>query len=176
MTRRPAVLFCAAVIAASTALTSAHASPVSVEGEVLDVVATILDVHPQVVDIAAQTPQGTEITLGTDVLFAFGSAELPPQADTLLAGLIERASTSPGRIVIAGHTDGIGDDTSNQVLSEQRARAVSEYIGGRVRGAFLESAGYGEGQPLVPELTAAGEDDPAARATNRRVTITLYGA
>lgn len=173
MRRRPA-LVCAAVLAVSSlAPAPAGATPVGVRGEVLGVVATVLDVAPEVVDVAARTAQGTEIVLGTDVLFAFGSAELPAGTDALLAGLLERAAAAPGRITVAGHTDGIGDAAANQVLSEQRARAVADRIALRVAGAAVESVGFGETQPLVPEVDAAGDDDPAARAANRRVTVVL---
>jgi len=180
--RRPAPLITALALALAATLTAtsspAHASPTADngDGEVLDVVVTILDVRPQVVDIAARTAQGTEVVLGADVLFAFGSAQLPAQVDELLTGVLERAAANPGRIVVAGHTDGIGDEASNQALSEQRARAVGAYLGERVSAALVESVGYGETQPLRPEVTAGGEDDPAARATNRRVTITFAGS
>ncbi|WP_369056242.1 OmpA family protein [Kineococcus terrestris] len=176
--RRAAAVLCAGalVVTSAPAAAASPAAVVDVRPDVRDVVATVLDVRPEVVDVAPRTDEGVEIVLGADVLFAFGSADLPPGVDELLAGVVERAAAAPGRIVVAGHTDGIGDDASNQVLSEQRARAVSDYLGQRVPGAQVESTGFGETQPLVPELTPAGDDDPAARAVNRRVTITLEDA
>jgi len=40
-------------------------------------------------------------------------------------------------------------------------------------GVTLTPRAYGFTRPLVPERTAAGADDPAARARNRRVEITF---
>lgn len=137
---------------------------------VLDVAPGVLDVEPRVEDVVVETPQGESISVGSDVLFAFGSAELTPAAADQLAGVNARiAAEGPTAVRVEGHTDGIGDDAANQTLSEQRAAAVAAVLN---TGAPVQQVGFGESQPLFPE-TVSGEDDPAARAKNRRVTIVL---
>jgi OOP family OmpA-OmpF porin len=73
------------------------------------------------------------------------------------------------KLDIAGHTDNSGTPEKNQVLSEQRARAVLEYLLSRsgVAKERLSSAGYGSARPL------AGNDTPEGRAINRRVEFVL---
>ena len=71
-------------------------------------------------------------------------------------------------IVVSGHTDSTGSDSHNQTLSEERADSVSRYIGAKgVTGARIDTAGFGETQPIADNGTAEG------RAQNRRVELTL---
>ncbi|WP_432495410.1 OmpA family protein [Kineococcus auxinigenes] len=152
----------------------AAARVVAVPERVVAVEAGVRDVAPRVVDVVRPVAGGTSITLGTDVLFAFGSARLPPGAGDLLAGVVARLrQVEPAAVLVEGHTDGIGDAGANQVLSEQRAAAVAAALAADAGGVRVEQRGAGETQPLRPETTPAGDDDPAARAANRRVTITL---
>ncbi len=68
------------------------------------------------------------------------------------------------KIRIEGHTDDVGTDAQNQVLSEKRAKAVFEALTKRkVDPTRLEPKGFGRSQPLVKETT------DAAREQNRRV-------
>lgn len=71
-------------------------------------------------------------------------------------------------VVVSGHTDSTGSDQHNQLLSEQRANSVANYL--RSREIFterLDTVGFGEGQPI------ASNNDAQGRELNRRVEITL---
>ncbi len=71
-------------------------------------------------------------------------------------------------VAISGHTDSVGSSSSNQVLSEQRARAVANYLRTRkISDARFEVIGLGENYPIADNSTAQG------RAENRRVELTL---
>lgn len=71
-------------------------------------------------------------------------------------------------IVASGHTDNIGSESDNQVLSESRARAVSDYlIANKVESARVEAIGFGETLPIGDNASASG------RELNRRVELTL---
>ena len=72
-------------------------------------------------------PVYEKVTLGTDVLFAFDSAELKPTARDRLDGLVQKIDSFPEleRVRITGHADRIGSDAYNQALSERRARSVA---------------------------------------------------
>ena len=67
------------------------------------------------------------------------------------------------KIEVSGHTDNQGNATANQVLSENRAKAVVEFL---IRNGIEESrlafAGYGQNQPIATNDTDEG------RQLNRR--------
>lgn len=114
------------------------------------------------------------VTLAADVLFAFDSAELTPEAsarlEDLAADIDEQAAA--GSVAVTGHTDDVGDDAYNQQLSEQRAeavRAVLEPTIGRDDLTF-EVAGKGESEP-VARNAIDGIPNPDGQARNRRVTV-----
>lgn len=69
---------------------------------------------------------------------------------------------------IEGHTDNVGSDESNQILSEGRANAVKEYFVAKgVASDRLVTRGMGESMPVATNATEAG------KAQNRRVKMTL---
>ncbi|UOB16767.1 DUF5723 family protein [Abyssalbus ytuae] len=69
---------------------------------------------------------------------------------------------------IEGHTDSVGSATLNQRLSEERAKAVLDYLVARgIDATRLTSQGFGENKPIASNKTRSG------RAQNRRVEIIL---
>ena len=72
------------------------------------------------------------------------------------------------KIEIAGHTDSIGDNKTNIILSNNRAKSIKSYL---VKNGILESrikcVGYGEKQPLTNNSTEEG------REKNRRIEIRI---
>lgn len=102
------------------------------------------------------------------IQFELNSAELTPlartQLDTLAAALNDRR-LSRASFNIDGHTDALGDDTTNQRLSERRAASVVSYLVAKgIKPDKLVARGYGETKPLT-------EDHYDER--NRRVEATL---
>jgi outer membrane protein OmpA-like peptidoglycan-associated protein len=74
------------------------------------------------------------------------------------------------RVSIVGHTDSRGSDSSNQKLSENRARSVRDYLERKgIDPGRLGSVGHGEAQPIASNRTARG------RASNRRVEFKIVG-
>ncbi|MBS1947840.1 MAG: OmpA family protein [Bacteroidetes bacterium] len=71
------------------------------------------------------------------------------------------------KLDIEGHTDNTGKPEKNQALSENRAKAVMEYLNakGGIEASRLSSAGYGDTKPIASNKTAKG------RAMNRRVEL-----
>ena len=115
---------------------------------------------------------GTVITLEDSVLFDFGSSGLRSEASTTLSNLatVLKDSKAP-KVQVQGHTDSISDDASNQTLSEQRAKAVTDALTSNGVTATIESVGYGETRPVAPNENSDGSDNPAGRRLNRRVEI-----
>lgn len=71
-------------------------------------------------------------------------------------------------IRIEGHTDNVGDKKANQLLSENRAKAVYNYlISNKINPERLLFKGYGDNKPIADNATANG------RQNNRRTEFTI---
>jgi outer membrane protein OmpA-like peptidoglycan-associated protein len=71
------------------------------------------------------------------------------------------------KIIVRGHTDSIGSESVNKVVSEKRAQKVREYLVAyqNYNPALITVMGVGPSQPVASNATEAG------RALNRRVEI-----
>jgi outer membrane protein OmpA-like peptidoglycan-associated protein len=69
------------------------------------------------------------------------------------------------KVEIGGHTDGVGKDPANQVLSEKRALSAKKYIQDKynISDSRLVTKGYGNTRPIADNKTEEG------RSKNRRV-------
>lgn len=76
--------------------------------------------------------------------------ELLPQAKSSLDKLVDLLKLNPEAIIeISAHTDDLGDDQSNLVLSGKRAASVVQYLNEKgISAKNLKSNGYGESMPL----------------------------
>ena len=116
--------------------------------------------------------RAVEIKLPSDVLFEFGKSELTPAARAALDGVEDQIGSAEGMITIEGHTDAVGDDPSNQLLSEARAASVQAALQERLgSGSTFNAVGFGESRPVAPNTNPDGSDNPDGRAQNRRVEI-----
>jgi len=169
----PAVLL--ALPPAAAAGTGAVARVDGVRAAVDGAVATVVP-RTASADGALEQEGEADFVLAADVYFDFGSAVLLPRAVEDLArvaGQVREAGVT--RLLVVGHTDSISSAESNQVLSEQRAAAVVAVLQPQLPGVTLSAEGRGETEPVAVETTDDGQDDPAGRALNRRVTITPTG-
>jgi outer membrane protein OmpA-like peptidoglycan-associated protein len=107
----------------------------------------------------------------SDVLFDTGKYSLRPAAREKLAKVAGIVSGHPGlKLDVEGHTDNVGGDDYNQQLSEQRGRAVRDYLTQQgLPMTSVTSKGLGETQPVATNDTAAG------RQQNRRVELVISG-
>jgi OmpA-OmpF porin, OOP family len=102
----------------------------------------------------------------TTVLFATGSAKLTPSSSSIVRSAAEAIQGAPAgtRVEVKGHTDNQGTATENQLLSEQRAKAVADaLIADGVPADRLASRGFGSNRPVGDNSTEKG------RAANRRI-------
>ena len=102
--------------------------------------------------------------------FATGSAEIPysqyEKVSEIARALNRRAERNPrARFLIEGHTDAVGSDYSNQLLSERRADSLRRVLVREfgVPQRTLETVGYGEEYLLVQTQNENWQ--------NRRVTL-----
>jgi outer membrane protein OmpA-like peptidoglycan-associated protein len=105
--------------------------------------------------------------------FAFGSSEIPRsqygKVENIADALDRLLSRRPGtRVLIEGHTDAVGSQSANLLLSEDRAASLKRTLVrdfGIPRRA-LETVGYGEDFLLVPTQNE--------NRRNRRVTLRRF--
>jgi len=102
-----------------------------------------------------------------DVTFATGSAAISPSFQATLDQVATSMVQYPNSLIdVYGHTDTVGSTASNQTLSEERARAVANYLISRgVAANRIRWQGYGETQLKVQT------GDNVNEALNRRVEI-----
>ena len=119
--------------------------------------------------------RGLVISLLTDkVLFDLGDTKIKPEMREVLNGVAKVFKQHPDKqIVVEGHTDDLAIRTakmpSNWELSALRATAVVKYLVTEkgLDPSRFSAAGYGEYQPLVPNISEAN------RRINRRVDIVI---
>lgn len=106
-----------------------------------------------------------------NIFFKTNSSELSNESNIELNKLLDFLRTNPTiKIRISGHTDSVGDDNFNQVLSERRAGTVYEYlVSNGTDKNRIEIQGYGESQPIQSNDTDEG------RAANRRTEFEITG-
>lgn len=98
--------------------------------------------------------------------FQTASAVIDSSSQTLINQLATIATTCPGLLLVEGHTDSVGSESSNQLLSENRALSVRDaLVTAGLSPDRISSQGFGEAQPIATNDTAAG------RAKNRRIVI-----
>ncbi|MFS4439266.1 OmpA family protein [Paracoccaceae bacterium GXU_MW_L88] len=121
-----------------------------------------------------ETEDSFILSVTSDVLFAFDSAELSETAQTTLSDIAALLKANPGPAVnVVGHTDSKGEDAYNQTLSEERAASVMAFLQENdVAAERLSASGRGEAEPVAPN-EVDGADNPEGRAQNRRVEFIL---
>ncbi len=100
-----------------------------------------------------------------NIYFETGKSTLKQESYTSLNNVVRLLESNPSvRIEISGHTDNVGSLSLNTKLSNNRAKAVVNYlVSNGISESRLEYKGYAYSQPIAPNNTAEG------RAQNRRV-------
>jgi OOP family OmpA-OmpF porin len=153
----------------------AHADVVArVLGEGLPLFPPVPHLGP-VPEPAPGTSCGSVIRIDANVLFEFDSdaiaADASPLLDRVAALLVALGSPA---LRIDGHTDAVGSDEYNLDLSARRAEHVRVALAERgVDAASMTVRGLGESQPIAPNSSPDGADDPAGRRLNRRVELVI---
>jgi len=102
--------------------------------------------------------------------FASNSAAIDASFTPLMAKVDTAIAVFPqSRLTIEGHTDSKGKVEHNQQLSDERARAVMDYMTNTLRlPAFrMRATGYGDSRPIASDRTDEG------RAQNRRIDLII---
>jgi len=102
--------------------------------------------------------------------FDSGKAQIKQEDFDLLAKVEKAIDVFPrSDLIIEGHTDSYGGDSSNQRLSQERAESVQQYMinAMRIPSYRLIATGFGETNPVANNETESG------RARNRRIDIII---
>lgn len=104
-----------------------------------------------------------------NLFFATNQTTILPQSEAGLQDLYDLLKENADlRIRIVGHTDNVGSDRDNQILSEGRANSVrNEMINRGIDPSRIEAVGKGKTQPIDTNDTEEG------RANNRRVEFII---
>ena len=136
--------------------------------------------HQQIFNIGVQGKDDIELSFALtpiekrtyileNMFFASNETTILPQSEPSLKELYEMLRDNPEvRILITGHTDWVGSDEDNQILSEGRAASVKQSMVDRgIDASRIETTGKGESMPIATNETEKG------RQRNRRVEITI---
>ena len=106
-----------------------------------------------------------------NLFFATNKTYILPQSEQAMSDLANFLTENQGvTIHITGHTDAVGTDEANQILSEGRANAVkADLVKRGIAGERITTEGKGEKEPV------ANNDTEEGRALNRRVEFTITG-
>jgi outer membrane protein OmpA-like peptidoglycan-associated protein len=99
------------------------------------------------------------------VTFEFNKATLTNESETTLTMAYNALIANPdAQVVVTGHTDNVGGQQSNQVLSLKRAQAVRNWLVNKgIASNRMRTVGKGKNEPVASNETDAG------RAENRRI-------
>ena len=129
------------------------------------------DLDPFIKDIYLKRIELGENVVLNNIFFDTDKWELKPESEVELKKLVVLLKDNPNmKIEIAGHTDNIGSREHNLTLSENRAKAVCDYLVSKgISRGRLTYKGYGFDKPIGTNDTEEG------RALNRRTEFTITG-
>ena len=124
---------------------------------------------PLTLDIYLEPVRAGRSIVLNNLFFDTNKYELKPKSQTELNRLIQFMQQYQDiQVEISGHTDDVGADADNVVLSQNRARAVYDYLSAHgVKAARLRYKGYGETRPLTLN------DSDLHRQQNRRIEFRI---
>jgi outer membrane protein OmpA-like peptidoglycan-associated protein/tetratricopeptide (TPR) repeat protein len=122
-----------------------------------------------VVDIPLQPIEAGASIVLKNIFFNNKEYKLKPESLSELDKVVLLLNDNPRlAIQIAGHTDNVGKDADNLVLSVNRAKSVTAYLLGKgVDAKRLTSKGYGATKPIAPNDTERG------KSLNRRTELNV---
>ena len=108
------------------------------------------------------------ITSDSGILFDVDKYDVRPEDEEVLKNLATvLKEMNVKNFEIDGYTDSDGSDEHNQVLSENRANSVKNFLASQGVTAEITTKGYGESRPVASNDTAEGKQK------NRRVEIII---
>jgi outer membrane protein OmpA-like peptidoglycan-associated protein len=115
-------------------------------------------------------PAVEEVIVMENVYYDFDRSSLRQESFPALDKLVSLLNEYPTMVIeIRAHTDNMGDDKYNTILSDARAKKVVAYLISKgIDKGRLQSKGYGSTIPVAPNKHEDGTDDAEGRQKNRR--------
>ncbi len=125
--------------------------------------------NPFNIDVLLQPIEVGNKVILKNIFFDTNKFDIKDESKPELQKLVDFLTLNKGvHIEVSGHTDNVGSDKLNQVLSENRARSVYQYlIANGIQADRLSFKGYGETQPV------AANDTDDGRSRNRRTEFKI---
>ncbi len=122
---------------------------------------------PVALDVYLKPIKAGSAVVLQNLFFDTGKYEIGTKSTTELNKLIGFLNLNKDlKIEIAGHTDDVGTSKDNQLLSERRAKAVTDYLSRNgIASARIRSQGYGQSKPVIPNTSEEN------RQQNRRIEM-----
>ena len=123
------------------------------------------------IDIPLQPLEANAAIILKNIFFDVNKYELKPESQVELDNIVKLMKDNPAlKIQINGHTDNVGKPADNITLSNNRAKAVVDYITAKgVDAKRLAYQGFGDKVPLADNKTEEG------RSKNRRTELKVVG-
>jgi outer membrane protein OmpA-like peptidoglycan-associated protein/tetratricopeptide (TPR) repeat protein len=120
-------------------------------------------------NIKLQQPKPGEKVVLRNIFFDVNKFDLKPESTPELTRLVALLKNQPTlKIEISGHTDSSGDKKANQLLSENRAKSVKDFlVQNGIQADRITYKGYGDARPV------ASNESEEGRAQNRRTEFTI---
>jgi OmpA-OmpF porin, OOP family len=122
---------------------------------------------PVALDVYLKPIKAGSVAVLTNLFFPSAKYDLEKRSQTELNKLINfMRQNKEIKIEITGHTDDVGSDAANMILSEKRAKAVVDYLTSHgISGSRIRHKGYGETKPVKPNTSEEN------RQLNRRIEM-----
>jgi outer membrane protein OmpA-like peptidoglycan-associated protein len=118
-------------------------------------------IEQEIIEVLKMAFDNLEFETAKDII----KEESKPSLDELAAVLLKKPTW---KLEIAGHTDNVGDDAKNMVLSKKRAESLKSYLVSKgVEATRLNTLFFGETKPIADNNT------PEGRKKNRRVEMKI---
>ena len=104
-----------------------------------------------------------------NIFFDSGSADLKPESEQEISYIYTLLNSDPTiYATIIGHTDNVGSESDNQILSERRAKAIkAALVKKSITDQRITTLGKGESEPIDDNTTEEG------RKRNRRTELKI---
>jgi outer membrane protein OmpA-like peptidoglycan-associated protein len=124
---------------------------------------------PAPADLNVEVAEKGKSFVINNILYATGAADLYPQSFVTLDEFADYLKLNPTmKVEIQGHTDNVGNDNDNRLLSEKRADNVKKYLETKgIIAGRITAKGYGASKPMADNNTVDG------KAKNRRTEFLI---
>ncbi|MBS1646062.1 MAG: OmpA family protein [Bacteroidetes bacterium] len=150
-------------------LVSVKAPDYSFASKTVDIKEASFDKPPAPTSLSVEKAEKGKSFVIDNILYATGAADLYPQSFNTLDEFADYLKINPNmKVEIQGHTDNVGNEADNKLLSEKRAANVKKYLETKgIDSKRVTAKGYGSSKPIASNSSVEG------KAKNRRTEFLI---